>query len=163
MTLLSKPQLNSLAARIATVFGVGHLKPAPGTWGTAVALPFGVMLLEWPFVHMAACIVLFFISVWASGKYACQIDPAQDPSEVVVDEFLGMWIALVWLPQSWLVILLAFVSFRLLDIVKPFPISILDKKGRGGLGIVADDVAAGILTNVILHWVLSLGWLDPYL
>lgn len=159
MTLLPKQLLNNFLLRLATGFGVGQLPSAPGTWGTLLALPLGVALMPMIWLHMLVCAIGFGVAVASAQSYLqIQSTESQDPSEVVVDEMLGILIALVWLPMNWIAISLSFVIFRLLDILKPFPISWFDKNGKGGLGIVADDVVAGILTNVIVQYIMTQEW-----
>ncbi len=77
-----------------------------------------------------------------------------DSQEVVIDEVVGYLVAFTWLPMNWTSVVTAFVLFRALDIVKPFPISWLDRKVKGGLGTVVDDLAAGLVANIILQAVL---------
>jgi len=78
----------------------------------------------------------------------------KDASEIVIDEIIGFWVALLFLPYSWVMVCMAFVLFRFFDIIKPFPINKLENL-RGGVGIMIDDIVAGIYTNVIL-WMLVL-------
>jgi len=143
--------VEKLAAIIATFFGVGRAPKAPGTWGTLATLPLA-FALNWagPFYIMGFILLFLPISVWASDVHAKTLG-LDDPGEIVIDEVLGFLITMTWLPMTWQAFLLGFLLFRVLDIFKPFPIGYLDKKIPGGLGVMADDIAAGIIANVILQ------------
>lgn len=136
---------------MATFFYLGKSPKAPGTVGSVGALVF-IPLMLWlpPIFQMLAVLSLVGLSVFVSEAYHKQTQKS-DPSEVVIDEVAGMWVALCLVPITWKIVLVAFVLFRLLDILKPFPIGYLDKKVKGGLGIVLDDVVAGLLVNIFLH------------
>ena len=151
------------AALLATWFGVGKLKPAPGTWGSLAAVPLG-----WLLVHSTgliglsiAIVVVFAIGVWAAEQYE-QESGAHDSSEVVIDEVVGQWIA--FLPLTLLeaplwAYMLSFGLFRLFDIWKPWPISYLDDHIGGGIGVMIDDVAAGFTAALILYVFMHFGML----
>lgn len=145
---------HKLAAWMATGLGVGYLRPGPGTWGSVLALPLAWVLVLYPVWHMLLCVLLFFAAIAVSQMFINQHPQDQDPSVVVIDEVLGMLIAVVWIPQQLVWFMAAFIIFRFLDILKPFPVSWFDKNGRGGFGIVADDVVAGVITNMILQGML---------
>ncbi len=145
-----------LATAIGTVFGVGYMRPASGTWGSAAALPLGWGLHQlggFPLL-LSACVIAFLAGWWATAiMVANQTD--QDPSEIVVDEVLGQWIALLplsypaWqmgldITRLWPGWIAAFVLFRLFDIWKPGPIGRIDRKG-GPFSVMADDALAGML------------------
>jgi len=159
MSLQNQP-FNNFGARLALGFGVGKLKPAPGTWGSLIILPLASFIMQYPIFHMLLSVFGLIAAVWSAECYLNTVESLdQDPSEVVIDEMIGMLIALVWLPFEFLYILGAFLIFRVLDIVKPFPVSWFDNNGKGGVGIVADDVIAGVITNVSIHFILYQGWL----
>lgn len=147
--------LRSLLASSATLFGLGKMFPAPGTVGTVATLPLAAALM-WagPLWHMAAVVVLLPIGILAAEFYE-QEGGGHDPKEVVIDEVVGFLVTMVWLPLTWQSLLAGFVFFRFFDILKPFPISRLDKQMKGGLGTMADDLAAGMIANVLLHQVLT--------
>jgi phosphatidylglycerophosphatase A len=148
------------AALLATWFGAGLLPKAPGTWGSLAAIPFGLALswLGGPWLLLAAAAAIFLAGIWAGGRYAEERGIA-DPSAVVIDEVAGQWIALApALLNPWL-IALAFLAFRVFDIVKPWPVGWLDRELKGGLGIMADDVLAGVYGAVVVwgvaEWVFN--------
>ena len=145
---------------IATVCGVGLLRPAPGTWGSAVGLLLGVLL------HMAGGFWLLLgatIAVTALGYWAVATevgDSTDDPSEFVIDEVAGQWVALwpvsfgAWMMGANILtlypgLITAFLAFRLFDILKPGPVGWADKQ-HGAFGIMADDVIAGWLAAMIV-------------
>jgi len=146
----------SPAGLVATWFGSGHLRPAPGTWGSLAALPCAwvVYVLTGPVGLLVATGAVFALGLWATSvETAGKAD--HDPSEIVVDEVVGQWIAL--LPVAfgaaragadvlalWPGILAGFVLFRLFDIWKPGPVGWADRRGDA-LGVMLDDVIAGIL------------------
>jgi phosphatidylglycerophosphatase A len=139
-----------LSAAIATVFGIGRVPVAPGTVASAVAL-----VLAWPIVLyggrfglLAAGLAASAIGAWAGEHYANDTKQA-DPSECVIDEVAGQWIACAFAPVSFLAFLLAFILFRIFDILKPWPISKLEKL-PGGVGIMADDIAAAVAAGAII-------------
>ncbi len=142
---------------ITTVFGLGHLRPAPGTWGSAAALAAGVVIDR--YAGMPALAVLTML-VTALGFYACTrtLQPGQDPSEVVIDEVAGQWLALLfpaaafwfnghegWLP--WPAWVGAFLFFRLFDIWKPWIIGRADRR-HDPAGVMLDDLWAGLFAGV---------------
>lgn len=145
------------ATLIATWFGAGLIRGAPGTWGSLAALPCaaGLHLLAGPWGLATATAVVTIAGVWASAHYAAALADG-DPGTVVVDEVAGQWLALVPLPLDPLWYAVAFALFRLFDIAKPWPISWLERTLTGGVGIMADDLtaglAAGALTFALLSW-----------
>lgn len=138
-----------------TFFGVGLAPKAPGTFGTLAALPLIWALFSiGPFVYMAVTLALALVAI-----FMCQIYESRsgrhDQPEIVIDEVLGIMIAMTWLPMTWQSFVAAFVLFRILDIWKPFPIGYLDQRIPGGVGVIADDVAAGLITNIVLQVILN--------
>ncbi len=139
------------AALVATWFGSGLLPKMPGTWGSAAALPFAAAL-AWvggPWLLAGAAVVVFVIGVWASDLYARRLG-RDDPGSIVVDEVAGQWLTLVPVALDLKYYLLAFVLFRLFDILKPWPVSLADRKLKGGFGIMADDILAAGYAAVLL-------------
>lgn len=145
---------------ISTWFGFGLLRPAPGTWGSLTALPFAWVILNWASwpILLAASLILLWIGIQQSERFA-EASGDSDPSSVVVDEVVGMWLALLAVPMTWTGFIVAFFLFRIFDIVKPWPVSWADRDLKGGLGIMLDDVIAGIYTTVIIVGLRVVGWL----
>lgn len=142
---------NKIVTMIATFFGSGLSPKAPGTVGTLAALPLvWALSFAGPLFYMAFVVFLFPIGLWAAEAYE-HISGRHDSKEIVIDEVLGILITMTWLPMTWQAIGLGFVLFRVLDILKPFPIGLIDKKVQGGLGVIADDVVAGIIANIALQ------------
>ena len=134
---------------IATFLGVGKLPKAPGTWASLVAALFFYPLIEYPETLGAVLVGIFFIGVLACDRYAKELkDP--DPSSAVIDEVLGMGIALLGIPSDWPYVVMAIVLFRLFDIWKPFPIRRLEKL-PWGWGIMVDDLMAGLYARLWLQ------------
>lgn len=136
---------------IATGLYIGRIPVGPGTFGSIVGLPFCFILAQLKLTQAIACTVLFiFFAVWIAG-WAERLLAKSDPACIVIDEIVGMVAALIGLPFNLATVVCGFVFFRVLDILKPFPIRILDKRISGGLGIVLDDIAAGIFANLLLR------------
>lgn len=136
---------------IAYGFGSGLSPLAPGTAGTLAAVPLYLLLQPLPLGwYLMALLVGVGSGVWACGKTARELR-SHDPGAIVWDEFLGFWVTMAGAPPGWQWILVGFALFRLLDVWKPWPIRVLDAKVRGGLGIMADDLAAGLLAWVALQ------------
>lgn len=136
------------------------MSKAPGTIGTLGAIPLVWTLGQFdPIVYMIFTFTLAVVAIFVSHLYLSLFDVEHDPGEVVIDEVVGFMVAMTWLPHSWQWLALGFILFRFLDILKPFPIGYVDRKIEGGVGVVADDLVAGILANVILQIVLAQGWL----
>jgi len=141
---------------VALGFGAGALPKAPGTWGTLLALPLYLLLAPLPLLEYAAIVALLFtFGVWACGE-AGRMLGVHDHGAIVWDEMVGFWIAMWAVPPGWMWILAGFVLFRLFDIWKPWPISWLDRRVRGGLGVMTDDLVAGLYTLICLNLVSAL-------
>jgi len=141
---------------LATGFGAGFLWPAPGTWGTLLGLLFFVFFL-WPqgiYVQLAAWAVVTVLGTWSADLTARILDK-EDPSVVVVDELAAMWLAAAGLQTGW-GLFLAFLYFRIFDIIKPFPAKQAEDL-HGGIGIMADDVIAAIYAQAAV-WLTILVW-----
>jgi phosphatidylglycerophosphatase A len=152
--------VRSKAELIATFFGVGKVPKAPGTFGTLAAVPLALLLM-WagPFYMMGFILVFTPIAIVASDLYQKHLQ-IEDPQQIVVDEVVGFLITMTWLPMTWQAVLAGFCLFRALDILKPFPIGYLDRKIPGGLGVMIDDMAAGIIASILLQIVYTkTGWL----
>jgi phosphatidylglycerophosphatase A len=136
---------------LATGFGVGYSPIAPGTLGTLVAIPIYYFLSEIPSPFYEIILVgFFFLSVWISEN-AERYFGKKDDRRIVIDEIVGFIITMLWIPKTILFIIIGFFLFRFFDILKPFPIRRLEKRLKGGYGVVLDDVLAGVYGNIILH------------
>ena len=165
--------MTALARAIATVGYAGLLRPAPGTWGSAAALPLAALVwwLGGALALTIACGIAYALGLWATAVCIEGTDD-KDPSEIVIDELAGQWIAL--LPVAWGAErvgasafdlwpgwVAAFVLFRLFDIWKPGPVGWADRMG-GATGVMLDDVVAGLLAAlgvVALAALAHLVWL----
>lgn len=137
--------LRNPALLLAFGLGSGCAKWAPGTWGTLAALPFGLLLMQLPiWAHLSSVLLASLLGIWLC-RVASEHLQVHDHSGIVWDEFVGLWITFIALPQGWWWPVIGFVVFRLFDIVKPWPISWLDRHIHGGLGIMIDDILAGIM------------------
>ncbi len=136
---------------LATWFGVGLMPYAPGTWGSVAAIPFAyaIALAFGPFALLAAGGLLFFAGWWAAERY-CRASGQKDPRQVVIDEVVGQWIVLAAAPLAPAHYFAAFVLFRVFDIAKPWPANRIDRELEGGLGVMLDDVVAGLYGLVAL-------------
>lgn len=139
------------AALVATWFGAGLLPKGPGTWGSAAALPFawGLTAAGGPRLLLAAAALCFAVGWWASAVYV-RLTGAEDPGEVVIDEVAGQWLTLAAAPLEPLSYLAGFALFRLFDIWKPWPVRLADRSVGGGLGIMLDDVVAGLYALAVM-------------
>lgn len=156
----TRPRPTGLSGWVAVWFGAGLAPVASGTAGSLAALPLGWLILwatapsGWLWLALAA-VLLFPVGVWAATRHD-RATGGHDSSEIVVDEVVGQWLAL--LPAAWSVwwhILLAFVLFRLFDVLKPWPVGWADRQLPGGWGVMTDDVLAGL-------WAAALLWIVIY-
>ena len=134
---------------LATWFGSGLAPKAPGTWGALAALPFGLALawLGGGVLLAVAAVLCFLVGIWASARYAAALG-RDDPGAVVIDEVAGQWLALVPAALDPMLVAAAFLAFRAFDIFKPWPASWCDRTLKGGLGIMLDDMVAGLYAAV---------------
>ena len=133
------------ATFIATFGGAGLLPRAPGTWGSLAALPFGWLILEafgWRGV-LAASLLVAILGWWASRAVLARTG-SKDPGAIVIDEVAGQLLCLSVARTELWHFALAFAVFRVMDILKPFPANLADRKAGGGFGVMADDIVAGI-------------------
>jgi len=136
---------------LATGFYIGNIPFAPGTFGSLIGLPLSFALAGISLTPAMLCILFFIIFAVCIADAAEKILKKNDPGCIVIDEIAGMMVTLIGLPVSPITLVSGFIIFRILDILKPFPIRNLDKRIPGGLGVVADDVAAGIIANLLLR------------
>ncbi len=141
-------------------FGSGLSPYAPGTMGTLVAIP--LFLCAAYFGSMIVLVCCLVISI--AGIYLCERTTralgVHDHSAIVWDEIAGYFVTMLFVPVSVVSVLLGFMLFRLFDILKPWPISVIDSRLKGGLGVMLDDILAGVFACVILQLVHYLGWLS---
>lgn len=141
----------------STFLGTGYFPKAPGTAGS-----FAGLIVFWFFpahfeLQISLLIILFSIGVW-SATYV-ELQEGADPGKVVIDEVVGQGIAILFIPKTIWLYLLAFISFRTFDILKPFPIKHIERL-PAGWGIMSDDVMAGIYANIMLQVILFSGLLS---
>ena len=137
---------------IASGLGTGFSPWAPGTVGSLAALlPWWLWLrhLETP-LYLAVVAAAFVVGAWAAQRVIARTG-VQDPSLVVCDEFVGQWLALLWVPAGWPWLLAGFALFRLFDIWKPWPVGWADRRLHGGFGTMLDDVFAGLYACLLLQ------------
>jgi phosphatidylglycerophosphatase A len=146
------PQLFALA--VATALGVGYAPMAPGTFGSAVGLLLWFVLPSSPLIQAAAVVAIVVIGSW-SGTVAERHFGREDPGQVVVDEVAGMLVTLFLVPVGWIGAIGGFFLFRISDIIKPYPANRLERL-PGGIGIMADDVMAGVYANLALRLTLAI-------
>jgi len=163
---------------IASFFGIGFWRPASGTLASLFALPLGLfILLKYNlFILLFFTIALFLIGLWASHIWLTQAPPIDDeniqspqkadkphdPEEIVVDEVVGMWLTLAFIPPMLAVPSMSFILsaiacfalFRMFDIIKPWPISLVERKTGGAWGVMLDDIVAAIFAGGVL-WILQ--------
>jgi len=144
-----------LGLAIATVFGVGYAPIAPGTFGSAVGLLLWVALRHTSNEVQAAVILGLLVAGSLAGNVAERHFHRTDPSQVVVDEVMGMLITLFLNPVGWTGALVGFLLFRAADVIKPYPANRLERL-PGGFGVMADDGMAAIYANLALRLLLFL-------
>ena len=136
------------SAFIACGFGAGLLPLVPGTWGSALGVGLWLLIPPQPIWQVGACVIGFLVG-WLAAAQVCRRHELNDPPEVVVDEFIGVWIALAVLPREAFWLLAGFVLFRIFDVLKPFPVGALERRFGGGFGVMIDDLAAGALASLV--------------
>jgi phosphatidylglycerophosphatase A len=151
------------AWKVATFFGIGYLKPGPGTWGSVAAVLLWAALCfsrhPDPRTQLVVLLVWIVLAIVPGVPAATIVEREYghtDPGFVVIDEVIGQWIALLGSPFDWRHGLIALVLFRLFDITKPFPVRQLERL-PGGWGIIFDDVAAGLyalgVASLVRIWI----------
>ena len=145
---MSFPNYNKISHVLATCFGVGSIPFAPGTWGSlfAVLLVYNIAFLqEW--IILATVLIVGF-SWWICVEV--HKETKSDSSEIVIDEFSGMFVACMFINHDFISFVFAFLFFRFFDIVKPWPISWVDKNIKNGPGILIDDLLAGLFAGILM-------------
>lgn len=140
---------------LATAGYVGRIPWAPGTFGSFIGVFIAAALSytnTW--IYFATTLVITGLAIWVAGQYE-QVTGRHDPKEVVIDEVAGYLVTVFLITPTPQNLLIGFLVFRVLDILKPFPISWVDKKVPGGFGTVADDLAAGLIGLLFMHLVVA--------
>ncbi|OGW28499.1 MAG: hypothetical protein A2X59_10300 [Nitrospirae bacterium GWC2_42_7] len=138
---------------IATLGFIGYIPFASGTFGTLLGLIFFLLLKPSLPFHLIVIFAAIFIGIYASST-AERIFNEKDSSKIVIDEFTGFWVAVLYLPNAQSLLFPAFLLFRFFDIIKPLGIRKLENTLNNGTGIMADDILAGIYTNIVLQlWI----------
>ena len=151
--------LGSVAGAVATAFGAGYSPIAPGTAGSLVGLLLFWPLRRLPAAFQVAVVAAVFLAGTAAATRVARRVGAHDPGIVVVDEVVGMWTSLLFLPFTLGTAALGFLLFRILDVVKPYPARQLEGL-PGGWGIMSDDLMAGVYANLVLQVALVV-WPQP--
>ncbi len=150
------PMLKKASLFIAQGFGSGRAPKAPGTFGTLPGILFYLALVPLGWLAYGIITLLFLaIGIPICDQAARQLG-RDDPPSVVWDEIVGYLITMIAVPPSLITIVAGFVAFRVFDILKPWPIGWLDRELPGGLGIMLDDVAAGVMALAVMHLGLAL-------
>lgn len=148
----------AIALAVSSALFSGYLRPASGTWGTAAAVLFYLPLASWnrppsaggaPALFALALVLTTAIAIWSSDV-AEGIHGKKDPSRVVIDEVAGFFVTMTLVPFTWLWIGVAFLAFRVFDVLKPPPAYRLQSL-KGGFGIVVDDLLAGVYACIAVH------------
>ena len=135
---------------LALGFGSGLAPRAPGTFGTLAAIPVYLLCAQLPLmVYLLVVAAAFAVGVYLCGRTARALGVHDHPG-IVWDEVVGYLMTMAFAPSGWLWVVLGFVCFRLFDILKPWPIRVLDRSVHGGLGIMIDDALAGVLAALCL-------------
>ena len=136
---------------LAFGFGAGVSPVAPGTLGTLVAIPL-ILLFQGlsPIQYLLLTAILFLAGIWICDRTARDLE-AQDPGELVWDEIVGYLITMIFAPAGWKSLIAGFLLFRFFDILKPWPIKTIDRRVKGGIGIMLDDAMAGLYGLLVLQ------------
>lgn len=153
----------SWADLVATAFHVGHIKPGPGTWGSAIGVLLWLLAEEsvgesWRILAVFGIAVLLTVIGIKAAALVARASGIEAPSFVIVDETVGQLFALIGAPITWKAAIAGFLLFRFFDITKPFPVRRLERL-PDGFGIVVDDIGAGLYSLAFLHLLLHFGLL----
>lgn len=139
---------------LALGFGSGLIKPAPGTWGTLAGVPLYMAFVHVPglslITYLAITLIAFLVGIYLCGKAATDVG-VHDHGAIVWDEIVGLLVTMIAITPSLPNLVLGFLLFRLFDILKPWPIRLLDRSVHGGFGIMVDDLLAGLMACGLLH------------
>ena len=156
----ARARLATPSVFLATWAGAGFLPGMPGTWASAAALPFAwvLVLLGGPWLLVAAAAALFAVGLWASARYMA-ITKVHDPGPVVIDEVVGQWLTLAFIPLNPWAYILGFFLFRVFDVLKPWPVGWVDRRVGGAFGVMIDDVLAAVYAGIALYLLVYWFWL----
>lgn len=156
--MVTNPIVRALVIVLATAGGAGYAPIASGTVGSLVAMP----LVPWlarvrdgslP-LAIAIGVGVAALAIWTAGR-AEEIFGGKDHSRIVIDEVAGMTTAALFVPATWLAAILVFAIFRVFDVLKPYPAGLIDRRGRGGFGVVGDDLVAGAYAGLVTRLILE--------
>ena len=151
---LSKIVWQDPACFLAFGFGSGLMPYVPGTWGTIAAIPIYLLLSSCSlFIYLSATFAAFILGVYVCNEASKKLG-VHDFGGIVWDEIVGFLLTMVLAPPGWIWILIGFLLFRLFDIWKPYPIGLMDKHIKGGVGIMLDDMLAAVYAWVILQGIV---------
>ncbi len=154
---MNKPQVWTNPIHfLAFGFGSGLAPKAPGTFGTVAAIPIYLLLVlaDSLSVYLIATAIISTVGIWICDKTSKDLG-VHDHSGIVWDEIAGYLITMIMVPLTWYWIIAGFILFRIFDILKPWPISWLDKKVSGGFGIMVDDILAGLFALGIMQLLIA--------
>lgn len=155
VSLSGRPLKEKIILFLAFGFGTGFVRPAPGTWGTLPGVLIAWLVMHHVYLHIGILIATMLVGVWLCD-HASQILGVHDHGGIVIDEIAGVLLTLLFFEPTWLTLLLGFAWFRVFDIIKPPPIRQIDKHIHGGLGIMLDDVIAGVFAWIALWGSLTI-------
>lgn len=142
---------SSVFVGLATGGYIGFIPFAPGTFGSLLGIPLFYFMSSLSLVPAFSFMIAFILfSIWVAGKAEKSLK-AKDPGCIVIDEIVGMGMTFLSIPFNPYLAICGFLVFRFFDILKPFPVNYLEKRFTGGTGVVLDDVAAGIMSNIVLQ------------
>lgn len=157
---MAKFNLRNPVHFIALGFGSGLAPKAPGTFGTLAAVPLVVAMMLWltPAAYLVTTLIASLLGIYLCGKCADDVGVHDHPA-IVWDEVAGLMVTFFLMPLTVKSVIIGFLLFRLFDIVKPWPIRLLDKHVHGGVGIMVDDIVAGVFAWLVMFGLLQAGWL----
>jgi len=156
--VVTNPIVRTLVIVLATAGGAGYAPVASGTVGSLVALPIVPWIARvrdgsWP-LGVALVVGIAALAIWTAGR-AEVVFGGKDHSRIVIDEVAGMATAALFVPATWTAAVVVFVVFRVFDVLKPYPAGLIDRRGRGGFGVVGDDLVAGAYAGIVTRVMLE--------
>lgn len=156
VSLKGRARLTNPVHLLALGFGTGLVPRAPGTVGTLVGIPFYLLISGLPlWIYLAITVAVSGAGIWICDRAAKDFGVHDHPA-IVWDEIAGYLVTMIAAPAGWPWIVAGFLLFRLFDVLKPWPISVLDRRVSGGFGIVVDDLVAGVIAALVLQ---AMAWL----